>query len=64
MKLIGSLTSPSSQGAHRSGRKKIEYEFELDSPWSPESNVPNINPLGKIPPVLVLDEETTLSIRA
>ena len=60
MKLIGSLTSPYVRKARIVlAEKKIEYEFELDSPWSPGSNVPNINPLGKIP-VLVLDEETTL----
>ena len=35
--------------------KKIEYDFVLDSPWSPDSLVPDLNPLGKIP-VLVLDD--------
>ena len=60
MKLIGSLTSPYVRKVRVVlAEKKIEYEVEPDSPWSPESNVPNINPLGKIP-VLVLDEETTL----
>ena len=39
--------------------KKIDYDFVLDSPWTPESNIPDINPLGKIP-VLVLDDETVL----
>ena len=60
MKLIGSLTSPYVRKVRIVlAEKKIEYEFELDPAWSPGSNVPNINPLGKIP-VLVLDEETTL----
>ena len=60
MKLIGSLTSPYVRKVRIVlAEKKIEYEFELDSPWSPESKVPNINPLGKIP-VLVLDEESIL----
>ena len=60
MKLIGSLTSPFVRKVRIVlAEKKIEYEFELDSPWSPGSNVPNINPLGKIP-VLVLDEDTVL----
>lgn len=50
MKLIGSLTSPYVRKVRIVlAEKKIEYEFELDSPWSPGSNVPNINPLGKIP---------------
>jgi glutathione S-transferase len=39
--------------------KKIDYEFAIDSPWNPGSGVPDINPLGKIP-VLVLDDETVL----
>ena len=60
MKLIGSLTSPFVRKVRIVlAEKKIEYDFELDSPWTPESNVPNINPLGKIP-VLVLDEDTVL----
>ena len=39
--------------------KKIDYEFVIDSPWSPESGVANLNPLGKIP-VLALDDDTSL----
>ena len=60
MKLIGSLTSPFVRKVRVVlAEKKIECEFEIDSPWTPETNVPNINPLGKIP-VLVLDEDTVL----
>ena len=60
MKLIGSLTSPFVRKVQIVlAEKKIEYEFEVDSPWTPESKVPNINPLGKIP-VLVLDDSTVL----
>ena len=60
MKLIGSLTSPFVRKVRVVlAEKKIECGFEVDSPWSPESNVPNINPLGKIP-VLALDDETVL----
>ena len=60
MKLIGSLTSPYVRKVRIVlAEKKIEYEFVLDSPWTPESTVPKLNPLGKIP-VLVLDDETTL----
>jgi glutathione S-transferase len=39
--------------------KKMEYDFVIDSPWLEDSKVPNINPLGKIP-VLMLDDETAL----
>jgi glutathione S-transferase len=60
MKLIGSLTSPYVRKVRIVlAEKKIEYDFVLDSPWTPESNIPNLNPLGKIP-VLVLDDETVL----
>ena len=60
MKLIGSLPSPYVRKVRIVlAEKKIEYDFELDSPWTPESNIPNLNPLGKIP-VLVLDDETVL----
>ena len=57
MKLIGSLTSPFVRKVRVVlAEKKIECEFEIDSPWTPESNVPNINPLGKIP-TLVLEPD-------
>ena len=60
MKLIGSLTSPYVRKARIVlAEKKIEYDFELDSPWIADSKVPSLNPLGKIP-VLVLDDETVL----
>jgi glutathione S-transferase len=60
MKLIGSLTSPYVRKVRIVlAEKKIEYDFEIDSPWLAESAVPNINPLGKIP-VLLLDDETPL----
>jgi glutathione S-transferase len=60
MKLIGSLASPFTRKARIVlAEKKIEYEFELDSPWNPDSKVPAHNPLGKVP-VLVLDDGTAL----
>ncbi|RIX44706.1 MAG: glutathione S-transferase [Rhodocyclales bacterium GT-UBC] len=60
MKLIGSHTSPFARKVRIVlAEKKIEYEFEVDSPWLEASKVPSINPLGKIP-VLVLDDETPL----
>lgn len=60
MKLIGSLTSPFVRKVRIVlAEKKIDYEFQIDSPWLPESKVPNVNPLGKIP-VLLLDDESPL----
>lgn len=60
MKLIGSPTSPFARKVRIVlAEKKIEYAFVIESPWTADSKVPNINPLGKIP-VLILDDETPL----
>lgn len=60
MKLIGSHTSPFVRKVRVVlAEKKIEYEFVIDSPWLEETKVPTLNPLGKIP-VLMLDENTPL----
>jgi glutathione S-transferase len=60
MKLIGSLASPFTRKARIVlAEKKIEYELEIDSPWDAGTRVPDRNPLGKVP-VLVLDDGTTL----
>lgn len=60
MKLIGSHTSPFVRKVRIVlAEKKIEYDFVIDSPWLTDSKVPNLNPLGKIP-VLVLDDDTPL----
>lgn len=60
MKLIGSTTSPFVRKTRIVlAEKKIDYVFEIDSPWNADSRVPDFNPLGKIP-VLVLDDDTVL----
>lgn len=60
MKLIGSHTSPFARKVRIVlAEKKIEYDFEIESPWTADSKIPGINPLGKIP-VLILDDGTTL----
>jgi glutathione S-transferase len=60
MKLIGSHTSPFVRKVRVVlAEKKIEYDFVIDSPWLPATAVPGINPLGKIP-VLVIDDDTPL----
>ena len=60
MKLIGSYTSPFVRKVRVVlAEKKIEADFVIDSPWTPETLVPDVNPLGKIP-VLVLDDGTPL----
>ncbi len=60
MKLLGSLTSPYARKVRIVlAEKRIEYEFVLENAWSPDSQVPKHNPLGKIP-VLIMDDGTTL----
>lgn len=60
MKLIGTPTSPYTRKARVALiEKRLEYEFIVDAPNTPSSTVTQLNPLGKIP-VLVLDDENTL----
>lgn len=60
MKLIGSLTSPFVRKVRIVlAEKKIDYDFVLDSPWEPNNRIADLNPLGKVP-VLLLDDETPL----
>jgi glutathione S-transferase len=60
MKLLGSLTSPYVRKARIVlAEKKIEYTFEQDNPWDENSRIPDANPLGKVP-VLVLEDGSTL----
>ncbi len=60
MKLLGSLTSPYVRKARIVlAEKKIEYAFEVEDPWNEKSRVPDANPLGKVP-VLVLEDDSTL----
>ncbi|MDP2133080.1 MAG: glutathione S-transferase [Sulfuritalea sp.] len=60
MKLIGSLTSPYVRKIRIVlAEKKIDYDLVLDSPWAEGNQVVALNPLGKVP-VLVLDDDSTL----
>jgi glutathione S-transferase len=56
MKLIGSLTS----GYVRKARvvlaeKKLDYVFELENVWGPETTISASNPLGKVPCLVMED---------
>jgi glutathione S-transferase len=60
MKLIAAPVSPYSRKVRIVlAEKRIDYEMIIDSPVDPATRVPEFNPLGKIP-VLVLDDDTTL----
>jgi len=56
MKLIGSLTSPYVRKARIVlAEKKLDYVFELDNVWAPQSTVATANPLGKVPCLIMED---------
>lgn len=60
MKLIGSLTSPYVRKVRVVlAEKRIDYDFQLDNPWNPDTHVAEHNPLGKVP-VLVMDDGASL----
>ena len=58
MKLIGTLNSPYLRKARLVLlEKNIPHEFLVDAPREPGSQVARVNPLGRIP-ALILDDET------
>jgi glutathione S-transferase len=60
MKLIANPFSPYSRKVRIVlAEKRIDYDFVVDNPGDAATHVPDYNPLGKIP-VLVLDDDTTL----
>ena len=64
MKLIGSSTSPFVRKARIAlTEKRIEYQFVLANPFDPAAQVAQLNPLGKVP-VLLIDDEVRSTIRA
>jgi len=58
LKLIGSAASPYARKARIvAAEKRIDIAFDLADPWSADSRIPEHNPLGKVP-VLVLEDGT------
>ena len=56
MKLFASLTSPYARKVRiLLAEKNLPFELVVDSPWESATRVPDVNPLGKVP-VLVLDD--------
>ncbi len=50
MKLIGSLASPYVRKVRVvMAEKKLDYQFILEDPWSPDGHIRESNPLGKVP---------------
>lgn len=64
MKLIGSLTSPFVRKVRIvMAEKKIDYDFELDDVWSENSRILDINPLGKVPCLVMEDNGAVFDSR-
>ena len=56
MKLISSLTSPYGRKVRIVLlEKKIPFKLQVENPWLPDSTIGEVNPLGKVP-VLVLED--------
>lgn len=60
MKLIASLTSPFARKVRIVlAEKQLEHELVVDIPWNENTQVPQFNPLGKVPVLVVNEEEHT-----
>src|SRR5690606_34992294 len=56
MKLIGSNSSPFVRNVRIVlAEKKVDYQYELEDVWSPDSTIMQINPLGKVPSLIIDD---------
>ncbi|MGB9109462.1 MAG: glutathione S-transferase C-terminal domain-containing protein [Telluria sp.] len=56
MKLIGSVTSPYVRKVRVVlAEKKLDYAFELENVWSPDTKIAVSNPLGKVPCLVMED---------
>lgn len=58
MKIIGSLTSPYVRKVRIVFlEKKVDVDLELENVWAPDTKMSTINPLGKVPCLLLDDGE-------
>lgn len=56
MKLIGAPASPYVRKTRIvMAEKKIDYEYMIENPWDAASKVPEYNPLGKVPTLVMED---------
>lgn len=56
MKLIGSLASPYVRKVRVVlAEKKLDYQFELENVWAPDTTISQLNPLGKVPSLVMED---------
>ena len=63
-KLIVSLTSPYARKVRIAAlEKKIDFEMVVDVPWSEDTGVINLNPLGKVPVWITPEGESVYDSR-
>ena len=56
MKLIGSLASPYVRKVRVVlAEKKLDYAYELENVWAPDTKINEFNPLGKVPCLVMED---------
>jgi glutathione S-transferase len=56
MKLIGSLTSPYVRKVRIVlAEKKLDYQLELENVWAADTTIQKLNPLGKVPCLIMED---------
>lgn len=61
MKLIGTTTSPYVRKVRVVlAEKKLEYEFSQESPWDAACALQTLNPLGKVPCLILAKPDTIL----
>ena len=64
MKLIGSLASPYVRTVRVVlAEKKLDYIYELENVWAPDSQIALSNPLGKVPCLLMEDGSVVFDSR-
>lgn len=62
--LVGSLASPYVRKVRIVlAEKKLDYRFQEDNPWSPDTQLGQINPLGKVPALLIDGKEALYDSR-
>lgn len=64
MKLIGSLASPYVRKVRVVlAEKKLDYQFELENVWAPDTTIDKLNPLGKVPSLIMEDGNVMIDSR-
>ena len=64
LKLIGSLTSPYVRKVRIvMAEKKLDFQFEQADPWAADSSVPDANPLGQVPCLVMEGGEAVFDSR-